>query len=53
VQRYHPKDLRLTPATLRKAASGPFTTGVLCWKERTVACLDESFLLYALNRGLA
>jgi chemotaxis-related protein WspD len=53
VHRYHPNELRLTPATLRNASSGSYTLGILRWQGNAVACLDEALLLYALNKGLA
>jgi len=53
VHRYHPEDLRLTPATLRNASSGSYTAGILHWQGKTVACLDDDLLLFAVNKGLA
>jgi chemotaxis-related protein WspD len=50
--RYHPADLRPSPATLAKAA-GVYIVGVLPWKNRTVGCLDDELLFYALDKGLA
>jgi chemotaxis-related protein WspD len=52
VDRYHPGDLRDAPATLAKAA-GVYIVGVLPWKEKTVGCLDDQLLFYALDKGLA
>jgi len=52
VQRYDPRDLRQVPATLAKAAQGAYTVGILPWKGRTVGCLDDELLFYALNKGL-
>ena len=52
VHRYRPGDLRDAPATLAKAA-GIYITGVLPWKDKTVGCLDDELLFYALNKGLA
>jgi chemotaxis-related protein WspD len=52
VHRYHPGELRDPPATLARAA-GLYTVGVLPWKDRTVGCLDDQLLLYALDKGLA
>jgi chemotaxis-related protein WspD len=52
VHRYHPGDLRDAPATLARAA-GVYIVGVLPWKDRTVGCLDDELLLYALDKGLA
>ena len=52
VHRYCPGDLRDAPATLAKAA-GIYITGVLPWKDKTVGCLDDELLFYALDKGLA
>jgi chemotaxis-related protein WspD len=52
VHRYHPGDLRDAPATLAGTA-GVYIVGVLPWKDRTVGCLDDELLLYALDKGLA
>jgi len=52
MQRYHPGDLRDAPATLSKAA-GAYIVGLLPWRDRTVGCLDDELLFYALNKGLA
>ena len=52
VHHYHPTDLRSSPATLAKTA-GVYIVGVLPWKDRTVGCLDDELLFYALNKGLA
>ena len=52
VHRYHPGDLRDAPATLAGSA-GVYIVGVLPWKDRTVGCLDDELLLYALDKGLA
>lgn len=51
VHRYHPGELRDPPATLARAA-GVYIVGVLPWKDRTVGCLDDELLLYALDKGL-
>lgn len=53
VHQYHPGQLRDVPATLAMAAAGAFTLGMLPWNDRTVGCLDDELLFYALNRGLA
>jgi chemotaxis-related protein WspD len=53
VQRYHPGDLRDVPATLAKAAAGAYVAAILPWNDRTVGCLDEELLFYALNKGFA
>jgi len=50
---YHPGHLRDVPATLARAAAGTYTLGVLPWNDRTVGCLDDELLYYALNKGLA
>lgn len=52
VHRYCPRDLKDAPATLAKAA-GIYITGVLPWKDKTVGCLDDELLFYALDKGLA
>jgi chemotaxis signal transduction protein len=52
VHRYHPNDLRLAPATLRKPSSGSYTIGILRWQTKAVACLDDELLLRALNKSL-
>lgn len=52
VHHYSPADLRPSPATLAKAA-GVYIVGVLPWKNRTVGCLDDELLFYALDKGLA
>ena len=52
VRRYCAGDLRDAPATLAKAA-GIYITGVLPWEDKTVGCLDEELLFYALDKGLA
>lgn len=50
--RYFPKSLKEVPATLAKATA-TFTTGVLPWEDKTVGCLDDQLLFFAVNRGLA
>jgi chemotaxis-related protein WspD len=52
VHHYHPGDLRPSPATLTKAA-GVYIVNVLPWKDRTVGCLDDELLFYALDKGIA
>ena len=49
---YQPGELRDVPRTLSKSASA-YTLGILPWAERSVGCLDDEFLFYALNKGLA
>jgi chemotaxis-related protein WspD len=34
------------------AAAGTYTLGMLPWNDRTVGCLDDELLFYALNKGL-
>lgn len=53
VHRYHPKDLRDIPATLGKSGTGTYVTGVLPWEDKTIGCLDEQLLFYAVDKGLA
>ena len=52
VHHFHPRDLKDVPATLARAAA-TYTAGVLHWKDKTVGCLDDELLFYALNKGLA
>jgi chemotaxis-related protein WspD len=52
VHHCHPGDLRSAPATLGRAA-GVYIVGVLPWKDKTVGCLDDELLFYALDKGLA
>jgi chemotaxis-related protein WspD len=53
IHRYNPEDRRDVPATLSRAAAGAYTAGMLSWKGRTVGCLDDELVFYALNKGLA
>ena len=53
LHRYQPRDLRDVPATLGKAVAGTYIVGLLPWHDRTVGCLDDELLFYALNKGLA
>ena len=53
IHRYNPADLRAAPVTLAKAATGAWTVGMLPWNGRTVGCLDDELVFYALNKGLA
>jgi chemotaxis-related protein WspD len=53
IHRYKPADLRSVPATLANAAAGAYTVGMLSWNGRTVGCLDDELVFYALNKGLA
>jgi chemotaxis-related protein WspD len=52
VYRYHPGQLHHVPATLAMATAGAYTLGMLPWNDRTVGCLDDELLFYALNRSL-
>jgi chemotaxis-related protein WspD len=52
VHRYNPDDLRAVPATLAKSTAGAWTVGMLPWNGRTVGCLDDELVFYALNKGL-
>jgi chemotaxis-related protein WspD len=52
VHRFHPRDLKEVPATLAKATA-TYTVGLLQWKDKTVGCLDDELLFYALNKGFA
>jgi chemotaxis-related protein WspD len=53
IHRYNPAELRAAPVTLAKAATGAWTFGMLPWNGRTVGCLDDELVFYALNKGLA
>jgi chemotaxis-related protein WspD len=53
IHRYNPAELRSVPATLTNAAAGAYTVGMLSWKGRTVGCLDDELVFYALHKGLA
>jgi chemotaxis-related protein WspD len=50
--RYREADLALPPATIARAAAN-YTKGVLPWRDRLVACLDEQVLVHSLNRSVA
>jgi len=50
--RYHPNDLQTIPSTVSKAKSS-FTTGILNWKDKHVACLEDELLFYAMERSLS
>jgi chemotaxis-related protein WspD len=52
LHRYHPRDLRNTPATLAKAAEGIYTLGVVPWGDKIVGCLDDELLFYTVNKNL-
>jgi len=53
VLRYHPGDLREVPATLAKSPESRYVAGILPWNDKTVGCLDDELLFYALHKGLA
>jgi chemotaxis-related protein WspD len=53
IHRFNPENLRDVPATLAKAAAGAWTVGMLPWNGRTVGCLNDELVFYALNKGLA
>jgi len=53
IHRYNPEDLRDPPVTLSKATAGAYTAGMVSWKGRTVGCLDDELVFYALTKGLA
>jgi chemotaxis-related protein WspD len=50
--RYRQEDLALPPATIARAAAN-YTKGVLPWRDRLVACLDEQVVVHSLNRSAA
>jgi chemotaxis-related protein WspD len=52
VHRYHPKELREVPVTLAKAGAGAYIVGVLPWEGKTVGCMDDELLFYAVDKGL-
>jgi chemotaxis-related protein WspD len=52
VHRYLPSELHEVPITLARAES-KYTTGILPWKDESVAILDPELVVYALNKGLA
>jgi chemotaxis-related protein WspD len=52
VQRHQPEDLREVPTTFSKVAA-TYTTGLLPWRDKTVGCLDDALLFYALNKSLS
>ena len=45
-------DLRAVPATLAVSRRA-YTHGLLPWKDRTIGWLDEEFILYSIEKGLA
>lgn len=50
--RYRRQDLGLPPATIARAAAN-YTAGILQWRDRLVACLDDEVLARSLNRSVA
>jgi chemotaxis-related protein WspD len=52
VHRFHPRDLKEVPATVANAAA-TYTVGLLQWMDKTVGCLDDDLLFFALNKGFA
>ncbi len=53
IHRYNPAHLRAVPATLAKSAAATYTIGMVSWNGRTIGCLDDELVFYALNKGLA
>ncbi len=52
IHRFHPGQLTEVPSTVAKATA-TYTKAMLPWRERSIGCLDEQLLFYALNRSLA
>jgi chemotaxis-related protein WspD len=53
VERYIPRELRQTPATISKSGN-TYTAGILPWKGRhTIGCLDAEQLFRSLDKGLS
>lgn len=52
VVRYHPRELLDAPATLASAAAA-YTLGLLPWNQKTVGCIDDEALFFALNRSFS
>jgi chemotaxis-related protein WspD len=53
VERYVPRDLRQTPATVSKSGN-LYTAGILPWKDRdTIGCLDAERVFRSLDEGLS
>jgi chemotaxis-related protein WspD len=50
--RYHPRELRESPSTLSKSETA-YTLGILPWAGKSIGCLDDELLFYALHRGLS
>lgn len=51
IHHYQDDDLGGVPVTVSRATA-TYTLGVLNWKDRHVACLDNELLFYALNKKL-
>jgi chemotaxis-related protein WspD len=51
VQRFHSRDLKEVPTTVRKADTS-HSKAVISWQDHVVALLDERLLFHALNRSL-
>jgi chemotaxis-related protein WspD len=52
ILRFHTGDLREVPATVSRSTA-TYSTAVLSWQGKTIGCLDDQLLLYALNRSMA
>jgi chemotaxis-related protein WspD len=52
ILRFHTGDLREVPATVSRSTA-TYSTAVLSWEGKTIGCLDDQLLLYALNRSMA
>ncbi len=52
IHRFHPGQLTEVPATVAKATA-TYTKAMLPWRDRSIGCLDDQLLFYALNRSLA
>lgn len=51
IHQYQEEDLGGVPVTVSKATA-TYTIGMLKWKDRHVACLDNELLFYSLNKKL-
>ena len=52
IYRYHPTELKETPATVSQSAS-KYSLGVFSWQQKTVGCLDDELVFHSLNRSFA
>jgi chemotaxis-related protein WspD len=52
IHRYDPQELVEVPTTLTQTAV-KYTLGLLPWKEKLVACLDDELLLLAVDKSLS